>query len=364
MNDKSYVITSKQLTYIIVGATIGVGLLTLPDTVGREAKQDTWMAVGIGALLPLAGLFSITLMASRMPNLTLAEYAERVLGKWLGKLLTLFFIFYTIAYAALVARIFVNVLKIYLFPNTPAWALVGLILALAAYLASKDVRVLGRVNELIFWEAEVLFFSLLMAIPNIDFTFYRPVGDVGLINILKGGYQATFAFLGMEILLVVYPLVQRKKDVFRAGVAAIGIVCAIYFAVVLTTLGVFGPDVIGKIRFSLMVLLKTYEAPLIERAEFFFIVFYVFIAFQPVATMYFAGRFTTEKFLGLQSPGRVTLALFPVILGVALLPQSFEGAIAFSSRLSMLGFVFLIIVPLVLWAVAGLRGIGGGKGDA
>lgn len=364
MENKAYVITSKQLIYIIVGATIGVGMLTLPDTVGREAKQDTWMAVGVGALLPLTGLLMISLMASRLPNLTLAEYAERVLGKWLGKLLTMVFIFYSIAYAALVARIFVNILKIYLFPITPLWALGGLILAPAAYLASKDIRVLGRVNELMFWESLVLFFSLLMAIPNIDVTFYRPIGETGLMDILQGAYKATFAFLGMEVLLVVYPLVQRKKDILKAGATAIGIVSFYYFAVVLTTLGVFGPDVIGKIRFALMVLLKTYEAPLIERAEFFFIVFYIFIAFQPVATLYFSCRFTTEKFLGVKSPGWVTLGLFPFILFVLMLPPNFETALAFSSKLSLLGFVFLILIPLFLWGVAVVRGIGGDKENA
>ena len=361
MKNNAYIITSKQLTYIIIGATIGVGLLTLPDTVGREAKQDSWMAVTIGALLPLTGLLTITLMSSRLPHLTFAEYAERVLGKWPGKFLTLLFIGYTIAYSALVARIFVNILKIYLFPNTPIWALVGLILAAAAYLASKDVRVLGRISELMFWEAEVLFISLFLAIPNIDVTFYRPVGESGLMSILQGAYKATFAFLGMEILLVLYPLVQRKKDVLKAGVAAICIVSIIYLSVVLTTLGVFGPDALGKIRFSLMFLLKTYEAPIIQRAEFFFMVFYVFIAFQPVATMFFAGRFTTEKLLGVMSPIKVTLALFPFILGVALLPHNFEAAVAMSTKLSQFGFVFLIVVPLVLWTTAVLRGIGGNK---
>lgn len=364
MKNNSYVITSKQLIYIIVGATIGVGLLTLPDSVGRVAKQDTWMSVGIGALLPLGGLFMISLMASRLPNLTLAEYAEKVLGKWLGKLLTMIFILYSIAYAALVARIFINILKIYLFPTTPMWALGSLILAPAAYLASRDVRVLGRVNELMFWEALVLFLTLLMAIPKIDTTFYLPIGNTGIGEILQGAYKAAFAFLGMEVLLVVYPLVQQKKDVLKAGVTAIGIVSFYYLAVVITTLGVFGPDVIGRIRFALMVLLKTYEAPLIERAEFFFIIFYIFVAFQPVATMYFCCRFTTERFLSVQSPVWVTLGLFPFILLVLLLPQNFETAIDFSSKLSMMGFAFLILIPLFLWLVAVVRGIGGDKEDA
>lgn len=353
------VIVGKQLIFIIISSTVGVGLLTLPDSVGREAQQAAWISVLIGALLPLLGLVLINLIGGRFPNLTFAQFAEAVLGKWLGKLLSLIFVLYCIIYSALLISIFVNMLKIYLFPRTPLWALAALVLAVTLYLAAKDVRVLARVNELMFYEAIVIFFALVLVIPKIDVTFFQPVVDVGLENILKGAYQTVFAFLGMEFLLVFYPMVQNKKEILKNGIVAIGVIMLMYLAVIVTALGVFGPTLIGKLRFSLMVLLKINVAPVIERAEFFFVILYVFVAFRPIATALFAARYTTGKIFGFNKVNYIAVGFFPVVLIISLIPIGFEHSVLLSGYLGIMGIVFLTVIPLTLWLVSVIRKIGG-----
>jgi hypothetical protein len=208
------------------------------------------------------------------------------------------------------------------------------------------------------YESTLLFVLLLLALPNIDITFYRPVGEVGLENILKGTAKTIFTILGVEFLLVFYPMVQNKKEFIKAGVIGITVVTVVYLLIYLVTLGAFGPEVLGKIRLSVMVLLKTYIAPILERAEFFFVIFYIFVAFRPIATMYFAGRYTLEKIIGVQSPGIVTLSLLPLVLAVALYPQNFEHAILISTNIGYIGtIVFLFATPLLLWFIAIIRGI-------
>ncbi|ABO51171.1 spore germination protein [Desulforamulus reducens MI-1] len=361
MRKNANVITSKQLIFIIVSSTVGVGILTLADSAGEVAQQDAWISVAMGALLPLVGLVAIVLNCSKFPGLTLAEYSERILGKWLGKLISLVFVFYTIVTAAIITSTFVHMLKIYLFPATPRWALVVLILSVITYWGSKDARVLGRVNELMFYEAIIVFLSLVLAFPNIDLTFYQPIGHAGISNILIAASKTIFAYTGMELLLVFYHMVQNKKETVKAGLTAITIVLFIYLGITITALGVFGPFVIGKVRFSLMVLLKTYTAPLIERTEFFFVIFYVFVAFRPIGNYYFASRYTAEKMLGLNAPGLITIVIFPIALAVASYPDSFEQTVAISSQIGIVGLVFLIIVPLLLWFISLIRGIDGEK---
>lgn len=362
MRSNADTITTKQMIFIIIGATIGVGILTLPEGVGSVAKQDSWMSVIIGGLLPLLGLFAMNLICGRFPDLTLAEYSEKVLGKWPGKLLSLFFVAYAVAYAAIVARIFIQILKIYLFPKTPLWALAGLEISIAAYLASKDVRVMGRVCELLYYESLVLFIFIFASLTRVEITFFQPVGQAGMLKILEGAYKTVFAYLGIEVLLVFYPLVQKKKEIVKAGMTAVAIVGLTYLSLAAIAMGVFGPAVIAKVRFALMVLLKTYTAPVIERAEFFFIIFYVFVSFRPVAVLYLAGRYTAEKMIGVKAPGLTTLVLFPIVLIISLVPENFEQTVSFSSNLGYAGIAFLTVIPLTLWLIASIRGIGGEKG--
>ncbi|ABO51170.1 spore germination protein [Desulforamulus reducens MI-1] len=361
MKNYSNVMTSKQLLFTVVSITIGVGILTLPEAVGKSAQQDAWISLLIGGSLPLAGIFLVNLIGSRFPDLTLAEYAEKILGKWLGKLLSLIFVFYGLVYAAIITRLFVGMLKNYLFPVTPVWVLGALVFSLIAYLVSKDARVLGRVNELMFYEALVLYVALLLAIPNFDYNFIRPVGHAGMMNILKGTSETFLALLGVEFLMVFYPMVQNKKEFVKASVTGLVIVMFIYLTLVLVVLGVFGPVIIGQLRFALMVLLKTYTAPLIERAEFFFVIFYVFIAFRPIGNMYFASRYTAERIFGVNAPGLMTVILLPLVFTFFLFPKNFEQTVAISTMIGYGGIGFLIVMPLILWLIAVIRGIGSKK---
>lgn len=336
----------------------------MAETVGREAQQDAWLSVIIGVLLPLLGLSLVVLIGSRFADYTFAEYVELILGKWLGKLLALFFVCYCVAYGALVARIFVSMLKIYLFPRTPIWALVGLILLVTIYLVAHDVRVLARVSELMFYEGLVVVLVFLVIIPKIDVTFYQPVGYAGLENILKGTYYTIFAFLGVELLLVFYPMVQNKRQVFKDGLVAIVIVILFYLLVTLAALGVFGPVLIGELRFSLMVLQKINLVPVFERVEFFFIIIYVIIAFRPIAVALFAARYTSEKIFSINKPIHISLAIFLLAFVLAQLPRGLEHALLINNYVSLVGVAFLTVIPLMLWVIASLRKIGGESKNA
>ncbi|CCO07310.1 GerAB/ArcD/ProY family transporter [Desulforamulus hydrothermalis] len=364
MSNENNLITSKQLIFTIISALIGVGILTLTSTVAREARQDAWISLIIGALVPLLGLFTINLIGSRFPRLTFAEYAEKIIGKWPGKLLALIFVLYTLVFAGIVIRIFVDILKIYFFPLTPVWALGGLIIFVAAYLASQSAQVVVRVNELMFYESLLLIAFAVGAMPQIDITFFQPVGEAGWEQILKGAYKTMFAFLGLEILLVYYPLVQRKNEIIKAGITALGIVFVIYLMIVVTVMGVFGPDVSNLIRFGFMVLIKTYQTPVVERGEFFFIIFWVFVSFRPAANLLFTGRYSLEKILGVKAPAVTTLIMYPFILFACLLPRNFEQVLDYSTYVSFVGMAYMLGVPLLLLIIARWRGLDGDKNYA
>jgi len=51
--------TSKQIGFMILGTLVGINFLTIPRTASEWAQQDAWIAVLIGALLPLVVLVLI-----------------------------------------------------------------------------------------------------------------------------------------------------------------------------------------------------------------------------------------------------------------------------------------------------------------
>ncbi|MFZ5944673.1 MAG: GerAB/ArcD/ProY family transporter [Bacillota bacterium] len=84
-------ISSSQLTFLIIGFTIGSSVIFCP---GQAAGHDAWLAVlaGLGAGLFFAIIY--TALASRFPGKTLAEFNDLVYGPYLGKVISLGYLWY------------------------------------------------------------------------------------------------------------------------------------------------------------------------------------------------------------------------------------------------------------------------------
>lgn len=93
-------IESRQFMILVTLFSVGSFLL-LPKFIVEEAKQDAWISVivlvGLGLLLAwlyktLGGLF---------PNMTLVEYSEKILGRWIGKITSFLFFTYSLILCAI-----------------------------------------------------------------------------------------------------------------------------------------------------------------------------------------------------------------------------------------------------------------------
>jgi spore germination protein len=134
-------------------------------------------------------------------------------------------------------------------------------------------QVIGRINEILFYL--LLFDLLIISIPVLtdgEILYLYPFTEIDYPGVLKGAVHTSLAYSGVEVLLVFYALVDRRKEVFKAAIIGQTIVVAIYLLVVLATLSVFGIDSITHIFWPVLTLLKMPDLAVIERLEFFFLV--------------------------------------------------------------------------------------------
>ena len=96
MVNRADFVTSRQLAYIIIGAQVGIGIFSLPRLASAEARQDAWIAVLLGALLPLVILFIIDRLGRRMPQSGFVVMNQQLFGPWLGTAMVILFIIYII----------------------------------------------------------------------------------------------------------------------------------------------------------------------------------------------------------------------------------------------------------------------------
>lgn len=87
-------ISSGEFLILVIIFTIGGSILNVPALLVNLAKQDAWISYLITTLVSLCFVFLYNKLASIYPSKTYVELNEKILGKWVGKVSALLFLFY------------------------------------------------------------------------------------------------------------------------------------------------------------------------------------------------------------------------------------------------------------------------------
>lgn len=342
-------ITSKQLIFIMIGSMLGSGILSLPRLAAKEVGQDAWLAVILGALFPLASLSLIKLLYDRNFDSTFVKVCRKVSGKWLGSLFSILLAVYSILTASVLLRVFIEVISLFLLTETPTLVKLILMLGVCAYLVYGNVKVLGRVNEFLFYLLlPIIFFSLPALITNADIRNLMPVLNYKISDYARASLTTGLAFSGFELYMVFHPYVSREKEAFGASLTALLITLAIYLYFVTSTVLVFGVKLTQEFTWPTLRVLATAEVPIIERIEFLFIQWWIAVSFRPISIQYFCASHIITELFGLKSQSLSTIALFPIIIGIAYYPKNIFQVFKISDYVGLLALSIGIGLPLVL----------------
>ena len=296
-SNSRFLITSKQLLFMIVGSILGFGILVMPGKVIAAVGQDAWISIIIGSLVPLLSLFMITGLGRLLPSLTVIEITQMLLGKVMGTVFSIALIAYFLYLAAVVLRGMTEVVSTFMLPQTPRVLIAGLFSVAIWYSAQRGPKVLGRLNEFLFFVFLLGLSFMLPPLTHADLTNLMPVFTVELEDILKGAVKTMAAFSGIEILLIVYPMVTKKEEIIKAGLTAIGIALAIFLFITIICLLVFGSEPLQYEVWPTITLLKTHEIPIFQRSELFFLILMTGFGIKPAVNFTFAAAFSLVQLL-------------------------------------------------------------------
>src|SRR5690554_7971734 len=106
----------------------GIYILILPRHLVLITGVDGWIVLLAGGLLSAIMLFFINRVSQKFPGKTVVEFAPLIMGRFFGKLFGGLLVVYYTFLAAVSLRIFAEMLKSALLPDTPRWlVLLGLI---------------------------------------------------------------------------------------------------------------------------------------------------------------------------------------------------------------------------------------------
>ncbi|MCF6094968.1 spore germination protein [Microaerobacter geothermalis] len=244
-NGKIGVSQFKILTLIF---TIGSSILVAPSGLAEQAKQDAWIAAIIGLGIGLLFVWLYIKLGTIYPELTLIEYNEMILGKWLGKTVSLLFISYFFILASLLLREIGDFLTTQIMPETPIQA-IQIIFAMIVMMGARlGLETITRSAEILFpWVIGLFLLLTFFVSPQLEFLKIQPVLEGGFKPILK----AAFPFLGLPFLelvvfLMIFPYVDNIKKAGKAFLIGTSLGAVVIVTVVMMSILVLGVDITAR----------------------------------------------------------------------------------------------------------------------
>ena len=353
-------ISPLQFTILVSLYVVGSSILLMPSAFAGKANQDAWLAaifgVGVGAVFVI--LYNA--LGSSYPNMTLAEYTEKVLGKWLGKFVSLLFFSYFFLISSLVLRNIGDFTVTNLLGETPIEMIEIIFLLVVIMGVHLGLETFSRTSELAFpWIIIIFSLLVLLLIPQIEFQNTLPIFEKGIKPIIAGALP----FIGtptleLVALLMIFPFVNRTKDAKRAFLVGYFIGGIALIVISMLSILVLGASLTSlEIYPTYTLATKIDVGDFLQRIEVFIAILWIVTIFIKLSVCFYASSLCLAQALNLKE---YRFLLFPlgmimIVLSLVSYPNSAYFLSVIGSIWAPYAFIYGGILPLILLIVSKLR---------
>ena len=293
-------IANRQFTFILLIMRTTVVIATLPVLTTGDALQDAWISALVTTLLTGVLVTIMAALGSRFPEDSVVDYAEKLLGKWLGKAVALVVLWAYLHLAAISIRWYAEMIVTGFLPETPLLFVIGSMVIVAAYAAYEGLEVVGRIADVfLFIMMTAILTSLVAAAPEMRMANLEPVLARGLApplmaTIIPVAVGAELMVIGM----LVPSLVQPEKAVVSAlwAVALSGLILT---SVAVLVIGVLSAESASETVFPFLRMLRAIQVTeFIDRVEVLIIFAWSLGVFVGFSTFIYSGARGLADFLG------------------------------------------------------------------
>ncbi|AGK53404.1 GerAB/ArcD/ProY family transporter [Bacillus sp. 1NLA3E] len=349
-------ISNNQFLILIILFTIGTSSLIAPPLLVGAAKQDAWLSsiIGMGCGLLFGKLYGM--LALRYPNLTLAEYSEKILGKWIGKTVSfLFFLYYLILTAGLL-RIIGDLLTTHILTETPIQAIEILFLLTVIMGVRLGIETIARTSEMLLPYVLIFFVLLvLFLMPQIEVENISPFLENGMNPVLRGTFRTLgVPFLDLVVFLMIAPSVVAPKRVEKTMLIGVLVGGFILLLITLLSILVLGSDLTSRLNYPTFVLAEKIDiGNFIQRIEILSGAMMFISLFIKISICFYSLVLSIAQPIQLKNDKILTfpLGILVITMSISFFPNIVYFYFFLSKAWTPITIIYGLILPLLLLVV-------------
>jgi spore germination protein KB len=357
-------ISLRQFKILVLLFSLGSTILIVPSVLSSFAHQDGWLSAALGISLGGALISVYATLGNRYPNHSLMAYSELILGKWLGKCISILFYLFFLIIASLVLRNVGDFITTIIMPETPIQVIHFVFLLIIMLGAGLGLEVIARAGE-IFLPWVLLCIGVLIGflIPQIKVERLPPVFEASTKAIIHGSLSVlSIPYLEMVVFLMLYPAIHSNLKKGKGFIQAGFMGGMVIFSVTVLCIVVLGWDFTARHTFPSYTLAKKIQVGgFIQRIEVLVaIIWFVTIYFKLVVCFY-SSLVGLQQILNLRTyrPFIVPSALMMFALAYLVYPNIIYFRDFASNIWPPFALTMGLFLPLCLLIVSYFRPVGG-----
>jgi len=344
MDKRENNITSSQLMGLIVSIQIGTGILSLPASLSTVCGHDGWISMLLYGTIITAVIFFIIKLMNRYNNKSIYEINKLLYGKYLGGLLNLLIVLYLWYSACLSLRGYTNVIHVDLLRSTPTLVICIFTIIPTYYLTWYGLKYVTRFASMIYLSLSFCCILFLLVFKDLRFSFLMPIGQSGIEGIKASFSPCTYAFLGYEVISVIYPEITNKKKAMKYAIGSniITIIFCTFLLLVITSF--FGEEMLKKSVFPTITLSRSYRAPIIERMDILFIAIWLPAMAMTTRGYFCIAYYSINKLLNLKKKAMHLILFTSITILLSDVPKSISNVNIYNDGMMISGTIFSIFL--------------------
>ncbi|SDX70637.1 GerAB/ArcD/ProY family transporter [Paenibacillus sp. CF384] len=341
------------LWILIHGTQMRSTLLLFQHRIIQGAEMDAWLSfaiVGVSFHLLLVMMFYLLKHAAEGDIISLHN---QLFGMWIGKLLTFVFYGYILLFIVNELRSYIEVIHVWVFPNSPQWSLSILLLLISAYIVSGGLRVITGITLLCVLIPSLLIPSLYFPLKHAQWTNFLPLFDHTAYQYAESAYHSLSTFMGAEFLLLLYPFIKNQEKSKKWAHLAVAHSTLISLLIAVVTFAFLNLQELKHLIWPTLILSKIIRFPVLERFDYVYIFFWFFVIISPCCVGLWGCTRILKKTTPLKS--RPALWITIGIVFVIMLPMKsplminkLDSALCLSGWILMYGYIPLLCIWLGL----------------
>lgn len=315
MIEEQHLITSHQFFTLVIGSVLAGNFIFLPRYFLTLGLDYIWPLI-LSAFYPVLLISLIALMNRRFVGQSFVQYGQKLIGVWGMRVFSLFYLVWGIFEMSNILFFFSQSMGSFVLKNISIFVILFMVLFLSSFLASYGFKIIGRVNELLFYLLLPVPFFMLAVLPDLEFKYLVPFLQVSWDDIWQKGAIMLLLYSGLDSVLIYSGFVQRQKSVLQAGLYSVIVLFIMYGLVFLFTLGFFGSEAIKFYTWPILSMFNAVKIPFFERLESLFTFIWVILVYRAMGIRIFCVSYFVEQSFGLKKRLWVIGAVFCSILAL------------------------------------------------